>query len=103
SSSQIVRRFYRVLLHLREIHRPALEFFVVRLVRFSRSALVPLHHGEVFLPGILKSASHGNKRDAGPTMDEQKNRVIHCGPGVAFIPMGSTFQDPWEKYFAVVQ
>ena len=28
---------------------------------------------------------------------------IHGGPGVAFIPMGSTFQDPWEKYFAVVQ
>jgi proline iminopeptidase len=28
---------------------------------------------------------------------------IHGGPGVAFIPMGSTFQDPWEKYFTVVQ
>src|SRR5579864_7008497 len=23
---------------------------------------------------------------------------IHGGPGVAFIAMGSTFQDPWEKY-----
>jgi pimeloyl-ACP methyl ester carboxylesterase len=28
---------------------------------------------------------------------------IHGGPGVAFIPMGSTFQDLWEKYFTVVQ
>lgn len=28
---------------------------------------------------------------------------IHGGPGVAFIAMGSTFQDPWEKYFTVVQ
>jgi len=28
---------------------------------------------------------------------------IHGGPGVAFIPMGSTFQDPWEKYFTVVE
>jgi len=28
---------------------------------------------------------------------------IHGGPGVAFIAMGSTFQDPWEKYFTVVE
>jgi proline iminopeptidase len=28
---------------------------------------------------------------------------IHGGPGVAFISMGSTFQDPWEKYFTVVE
>ena len=28
---------------------------------------------------------------------------IHGGPGVAFIPMGSTFQDSWEKHFTVVQ
>jgi pimeloyl-ACP methyl ester carboxylesterase len=28
---------------------------------------------------------------------------IHGGPGVAFIPMSSTFQDPWEKYFTVVE
>jgi len=28
---------------------------------------------------------------------------IHGGPGVAFIPMGSTFQDRWEKHFTVVQ
>ena len=28
---------------------------------------------------------------------------IHGGPGVAFIAMGSTFQDPWEKHFTVVQ
>jgi hypothetical protein len=28
---------------------------------------------------------------------------IHGGPGIAFISMGSTFQDPWEKYFTVVQ
>ena len=28
---------------------------------------------------------------------------IHGGPGFAFIPMGSTFQDPWEKSFTVVQ
>src|SRR5216684_1835543 len=77
SSSEIARHFYCVLLHLTEIHRPALEFLVVRFIRFSRSALVPLHHGEVFLPRILKSAPHRNKRDAGSAMDEQKNRVIH--------------------------
>jgi proline iminopeptidase len=28
---------------------------------------------------------------------------IHGGPGVAFIPMAGSFQDPWEKYFTVVQ
>jgi pimeloyl-ACP methyl ester carboxylesterase len=28
---------------------------------------------------------------------------IHGGPGVAFIPMSGAFQDPWEKYFTVVQ
>jgi pimeloyl-ACP methyl ester carboxylesterase len=28
---------------------------------------------------------------------------IHGGPGIAFIPMASSFQDPWEKYFTVVQ
>jgi proline iminopeptidase len=28
---------------------------------------------------------------------------IHGGPGIAFIPMSSAFQDPWEKYFTVVQ
>ena len=28
---------------------------------------------------------------------------IHGGPGFAFIAMGSTFQDPWEKIFTVVQ
>jgi pimeloyl-ACP methyl ester carboxylesterase len=28
---------------------------------------------------------------------------IHGGPGIAFMPMGSSFQDPWEKYFTVVQ
>jgi proline iminopeptidase len=28
---------------------------------------------------------------------------IHGGPGIAFIPMASAFQDPWEKYFTVVQ
>jgi len=28
---------------------------------------------------------------------------IHGGPGVAFISMGSTFQDPWERYFTVVE
>jgi proline iminopeptidase len=28
---------------------------------------------------------------------------IHGGPGVAFIPMSAAFQDPWEKYFTVVQ
>ena len=28
---------------------------------------------------------------------------IHGGPGVAFIPMAGAFQDPWEKYFTVVQ
>jgi len=28
---------------------------------------------------------------------------IHGGPGVAFIAMGSTFQDSWEKYFTVVE
>ena len=28
---------------------------------------------------------------------------IHGGPGIAFIPLASTFQSPWEKYFTVVQ
>jgi pimeloyl-ACP methyl ester carboxylesterase len=28
---------------------------------------------------------------------------IHGGPGSAFIPVARTFQDPWEKYFTVVQ
>jgi proline iminopeptidase len=28
---------------------------------------------------------------------------IHGGPGIAFIPMASSFQDPWEKYFTVAQ
>jgi hypothetical protein len=28
---------------------------------------------------------------------------IHGGPGIAFIPMASSFQDPWETYFTVVQ
>lgn len=28
---------------------------------------------------------------------------IHGGPGIAFIPMSAAFQDPWEKYFTVVQ
>ena len=27
---------------------------------------------------------------------------IHGGPGIAFMPMGSSFQDRWEKYFTVV-
>jgi proline iminopeptidase len=28
---------------------------------------------------------------------------IHGGPGSAFMPIARTFQDPWEKYFTVVQ
>lgn len=28
---------------------------------------------------------------------------IHGGPGLAFIPLGRTFQRPWERYFTVVQ
>jgi pimeloyl-ACP methyl ester carboxylesterase len=28
---------------------------------------------------------------------------IHGGPGIAFIPLAGAFQDPWEKYFTVVQ
>jgi len=28
---------------------------------------------------------------------------IHGGPGAAFIPIARIFQDPWEKYFTVVQ
>jgi proline iminopeptidase len=28
---------------------------------------------------------------------------IHGGPGSAFMPVARTFQDPWEKYFTVVQ
>ena len=28
---------------------------------------------------------------------------IHGGPGSAFIPLARAFQDPWEKYFTVVQ
>ena len=29
--------------------------------------------------------------------------IIHGGPGSAFIPVARAFQDPWEKYFTVVQ
>jgi proline iminopeptidase len=29
--------------------------------------------------------------------------VIHGGPGVAFIPLAGAFQEPWEKYFTVVE
>ena len=28
---------------------------------------------------------------------------VHGGPGAAFMPVGRTFQDPWERYFTVVQ
>ena len=28
---------------------------------------------------------------------------IHGGPGSAFIPIARAFQDPWEKYFTIVQ
>lgn len=28
---------------------------------------------------------------------------IHGGPGVSFIPLAGSFQDPWEKQFTVVQ
>ena len=28
---------------------------------------------------------------------------IHGGPGLGFIPLGRTFQRPWERYFTVVQ
>lgn len=28
---------------------------------------------------------------------------IHGGPGSAFMPVARTFQDPWEKYFTIVQ
>jgi len=28
---------------------------------------------------------------------------IHGGPGIAFIPLAGAFQDPWEKFFTVVQ
>ncbi len=28
---------------------------------------------------------------------------VHGGPGSAFMPVARTFQDPWEKYFTVVQ
>jgi pimeloyl-ACP methyl ester carboxylesterase len=28
---------------------------------------------------------------------------IHGGPGASFIPLAGGFQDPWEKYFTVVQ
>lgn len=28
---------------------------------------------------------------------------IHGGPGTAFMPIARVFQDPWEKYFTVVQ
>lgn len=28
---------------------------------------------------------------------------IHGGPGIAFIPLSADFQDPWEKYFTVVE
>src|SRR5215470_9829175 len=66
-----------VLLHLSDIHCSALEFLVVRLVRFPRSALIPLHHGEVFLPRVLERTPHGHEGDAGAAVDEQKDRVVH--------------------------
>lgn len=28
---------------------------------------------------------------------------IHGGPGIAFIPLSASFQDPWEKHFTVVE
>jgi len=28
---------------------------------------------------------------------------VHGGPGVAFMPLAGSFEDPWERYFTVVQ
>src|SRR4029077_5582928 len=39
----------------------------------------------------------------GPHVNNPILLFIHGGPGVAFIPMSGAFQDPWEKYFTVVQ
>jgi pimeloyl-ACP methyl ester carboxylesterase len=39
----------------------------------------------------------------GQNVDNPILLFIHGGPGVAFIPLSGAFQDPWEKYFTVVQ
>jgi len=39
----------------------------------------------------------------GQNVDNPILLFIHGGPGIAFIPMAGAFQDPWERYFTVVQ
>ena len=40
---------------------------------------------------------------AGQEREQPDLLFIHGGPGLAFIPLGRTFQRPWERYFTVVQ
>ena len=75
--TKIVHHVGGVLLHSRDIHCSAQEFLVVRLVRFPRSSLIPLHHGEVFLPRVLERTPHGHEGNGGAAVDEQKDRVVH--------------------------
>ena len=39
----------------------------------------------------------------GQSADNPILLFLHGGPGSAFIPVARAFQDPWEKYFTVVQ
>jgi len=39
----------------------------------------------------------------GQNVDNPILLFIHGGPGIAFIPLSGSFQDPWEQFFTVVQ
>src|SRR5215469_5449904 len=75
--SKIVDHLNGVLFHLGDVHGLALQFFIVSFVSFSRTALIPLRYGEIFLPRFLKRACHGDKRNTGTAVDEQEDRIVH--------------------------
>src|ERR1700720_1177431 len=76
-SAKVIHYVNRVLLHLRHVHCSVLKLFVVGGVRFPRSALVPLHYGEIFLPRVLKRTCHRNKSNPWSAVNEQKNGIVH--------------------------
>jgi proline iminopeptidase len=39
----------------------------------------------------------------GQNVDNPILLFLHGGPGIAFIPLASAFQDPWESHFTVVE